>query len=428
MSTSKAIQNLSLFNISAGNVDDLYRIFNIPFPGTIEIDDAIRDFIKALNSNYDFDDLLYGESEDLINSWLDSEESPNENNMLQRKYGSFMYFSFDVFGNLATSIKLAGEGYIYQSLAILRSAIDILFSSLFGSESEIPRVIDMTSPYYHQLNEISWDDIVINNIQFGEGVEDEDVILRKAINNATSNCLDNYLKELRKDGESITVKDLNRYKKIIRDSLIRASAEMMNKSNDESYKSIKNEITHPSNFFGNIVMDDRYTYRACEEHERNLLERLQKQLEIGGNFDILSEEIKDGLRQLTFDLEIPWENEDRPPTCDDCDNPPVIWSIHVRFDKKSMLKYLKAHLDKDALIKINECTKLAFNGKHNEFFGDVIDRKIYNKLNPYSHGDPKDEPSIQEWYIEYMKPFLESLSCIYSNLIQNQETSKRENS
>ena len=79
-------------------------------------------------------------------------------------------------------------------------------------------------------------------------------------------------------------------------------------------------------------------------------------------------------------------------------------------------------------LKINECTKLAFNGKHNEFFGDVIDRKIYNKLNPYSHGDPKDEPSIQEWYIEYMKPFLESLSCIYSNLIQNQETSKRENS
>lgn len=423
MSTSKAIQNLSLFNTSAGNVDDFYKIFNIPLPNAKEIDDVIRDFIKVSNSNYDFNELVYGECENFIEAWLDSEKSPNENNILQRKYGSFMYFSFDVFGNLAISIKLAGEGYIYQSLAILRSAIDILFSSLFGSESEIPRVIDMTSPYYHQLNEISWDEIVINNIQFGEGVE-EDLILRKAINNATSNCLDNYLTELQKDRESITVKDLNRYKKIIRDSLMRASAEMMNKSDDESYKSIKNEITHPSNFFGNIVMDDRYTYRACKEHERNLLERLQKQLEIGGNFDELSEEIKDGLRQLTFDLEIPWENEDRPPTCDDCDNPPVIWSIHVRFDKKSMLKYLKAHMGKDALIKINKCTKLAFNRKDKDFFGDVINRKIYDRLNPYSHGDPKEEPSIQEWYGEYMKPFLESLSCIYSNLIQNQEQAK----
>lgn len=51
MSTSKAIQNLSLFNTSAGNVDDFYKIFNIPLPNAKEIDDVIRDFIKASNSN-----------------------------------------------------------------------------------------------------------------------------------------------------------------------------------------------------------------------------------------------------------------------------------------------------------------------------------------------------------------------------------------
>ena len=421
MSSMKAIQNLYLFSRRGRNVDDFYRIFNILFPNEIEIDDAIRDFIKALNSNDVFDELLYGKSEDVINSWKESENSANENNLLQRKYGLFMYLSFDLAGNLATSIKLAGEGYIYESLAILRSAIDILFSSLFGSESWLGLANAMTSPYYHRLNEISSDDIAIDNIIFVDEDKDKEMLVSNIINKVASNCLDDYLTEFHADRGTIAVKDFDRYKKIIRDSLIRAYPEMMNNYGDGFYKSMKNEITHPSNFMANIVMDGRYTYRACKQHERNLLERLQKQLGIGRSFDKLSEETKKDIRQLTFELEVPWQNEDIPPTCDDCDNLPVIWGIHVRFDKRSMLKYLKAHMDKDALIKINECTKLAFNGKRNEFFGDVIDRKIYNELNPYSHGDPKEEPIIQEWYSEYMKPFLESLSCIYSNLIRNQE-------
>jgi len=426
MSSSRAMQNVYLFSRRGKNVDDFYRIFNIPFPNEIEIDDAIRDFIGALNSAQNFKELLYGDYENSLAGWMDSEEPLNENNMLQRKYNLLSDFSDDMLGNLATSIKLAGEGYIYESLAILRSAIDILFSSLFGSESWVGLANAMTSPYYHRLNEISSDDIVINNIIFED--EDKEMLVSNIINKVASNCLDDYLTEFHVDREKIAAKYLDRYKKIIRYSLIRACPETINNYGDKSYRSMKNEITHPTNFLDFILMDDHYTYRACKEHERKLLEKLQKQLEIGGSYDELPEEIKKGLRQLTFELESPWENEDKPLTCNDCDNPPVIWGIHVRFDKRSMLKYLKAHMDKDPLRKINECTKLAFNGKHNEFFGDVIDRKIYNELNPYSHGDPKDEPNIQEWYNEYIKPFLESLSCIYRNLIQNQGTSQGKNS
>ena len=426
MSSSKAMQNLSLFNIRGKNVDDFYRVFNIPFPNAIEIDAAIRDFIGALNSYQDFYDLLYGEYENGLAGWIDSGEAPNENNILQWKYKVFSSFSQDMFGNLATSIKLAGEGYIYESLAILRSAIDILFSSLFGSESWIGLANTMNSPYYHKLNEISWDDIVTDNVIFKD--KDEELPLSAIIEKVASNCLHDYLTELHVNREIIDVEDLNIYEKIISDSLIRASSKMMNKYSPEVYKGIKKEITHPSNFIEYIALDDLYTYKACKEHEENLLERLQKQLEIGGNFDELSEEIKNGLRQLTFEYDISTESKGKHPTCDDCDNFPVIWGIHVRFNKRSMLKFLKANIDKDALGKINKCTKLAFNRKDNDFFGYVIDRKIYDKLNPYSHGDPKDEPSIHEWYNEYMKPFLESLSCVYNNLIPSQQTSQGENS
>ncbi|MEM3489982.1 MAG: hypothetical protein QXO75_10075 [Nitrososphaerota archaeon] len=76
---------------------------------------------------------------------------------MKKRFEPLILFSADVFGNTATSIKLAGEGYIGESLAILRSAIDILVSSLFASlaflpeeESDInPFALALGSKYYH---------------------------------------------------------------------------------------------------------------------------------------------------------------------------------------------------------------------------------------------------------------------------------------
>ncbi|MEM3290586.1 MAG: hypothetical protein QW046_03635 [Candidatus Micrarchaeaceae archaeon] len=73
-------------------------------------------------------------------------------------------FSADVLGNTATSIKLAGEGYISESLAILRSAMDILVFSIFASlaflpeeESDIhPFAEALSSEYYYRLKKFLW--------------------------------------------------------------------------------------------------------------------------------------------------------------------------------------------------------------------------------------------------------------------------------
>ena len=50
-------------------------------------------------------------------------------------------------------------------------------------------------------------------------------------------------------------------------------------------------------------------------------------------------------------------------------------------------------------------------------FLNLINYKIFKELNPYSHGDPKEEPRIEDWYNLYMKPYLNSLSCVYKNII-----------
>jgi len=426
MSSLKAIQNINLFVEGGMNKDDFYRIFEIPFPNAIEIDHVIEDFTNALSDYLYWYNFLYGNYKNGVLSSMNSEEPDTDDNFMARKYEVFAYFSEDIFGNLATSIKLAGEGYIYESLAILRSAIDILYSSLFGSESQAMSINIMSSPYYHKLKEISLNEPIINRMVLKD--ENEKPV-SNIINKFASSCLDNYLSELNINKEKINEKkdDKSKYIKAIKNSLRTVFAEIMNSNGEEDYKSGRDEIIDPDKFAMLMLTDDQYVYRACKEHEKNLLVKLQKQVEIGGDFDQLSEEIKNGLRQLTVEYDIAKDAKGELPTCDYCSNTPVIWCVHVRFNKRSMLKYLKDHLDKNALVKINKCTKRAFNGKKNDFFGDVIDYKIYGKLNPYSHGDPKTEPTITEWYESYMKPFLKSISCIYKNLVQIPETNNKEN-
>lgn len=418
MSSSKGINNVTLFINSGGNIGDFYRIFKIPFPNELQMDSVIINFIEALGSYIYFRDLIY---KDGLEAYINSQNPVNENNILQERYVAFAYFSSDLFGNIAISIKLASEGYIGESLAILRSAVDLLFSSLFASISGVSGW-GMASPYYHQLNEASLDEFVVNSI--GVGDEEGGTLLSDTINKVASKCFDDYLTELGIDGgneENINQTEINISKSKIMKSLTEISAIMFKGHGNEFYKGVLMEVTSPKDFKISLMYDSRYTYRACNDHREKLLERLYKQLEIGGKFNDLKPEVKQDLEKLTFTWDISKDAEDKLPICDDCENTPVIWSIHVRFDKRSMLKYLKMNIDKASLNKINECGKSAFEMKKGDFFGDVIDRKIYAKLNPYAHGDPKDEPSISDWYKLYMKPFLKSISCIYRGIVPASE-------
>ncbi|MEM4066738.1 MAG: hypothetical protein QXV17_07755, partial [Candidatus Micrarchaeaceae archaeon] len=116
----KSMNNTIKWVKNRGGIDNFYEIFKIPLRNKIEIDYAINDFSNASTSYGKFCFTLEKEVQ------------------MKKRFEPLKFFSTDVLGNTAISIKLAGEGYISESLAILRSAIDILISSLFASLALLP--------------------------------------------------------------------------------------------------------------------------------------------------------------------------------------------------------------------------------------------------------------------------------------------------
>lgn len=402
---NKAINNLVIWRERGGYIDNFYQIFRIPFPNELEIENAIRDMYSAMESYVTFLSRV------------------EKNEILLTKYRPFQLFSADILGYSAIAIKFAGEGYIGESLAAIRSSIDIFITSLFASVIWKPSVIEdfnplgeLDSPYYHLLKEISLDDVIISKIGLGE--EKKMVMLRDKINEATFPCLQGFFDVLNINQEKIEPKELNSFRDIIQKALTNIFLETLKKQGG-TFKEIGIEITKPEEFFRSLIGDERYTYKACEKCENELIEDLKSLLQINGE---KTEEIKNNLKQLTFKLDLGADknNESELPLCDYCgENPATIWSIHVRFRKDSMLKYLKWHIDNDTLNEINNCVKKAFDSRKKEFFGDLLNYKIYRELNPYVHGDPKLEPNITQWYEHYMKPYLESLACVYKNMAKD---------
>ncbi len=402
---SKAIDNLTLWKKRGGVLNDFYYIFKIPFPNELEVDEAIEDITEAFRRYDNF------------------QENVNKDELQGIRYQSFSVYSADIFGYLAIAIKLAGEGYMGESLSAIRSSIDIFITSLFVSLIWEPTdtnaynpLAQLDSPYYHLLKEISLDDLIINRIGLGE--EKEGVLLKDKINEASSLCLKDYLEVMNADRDKIDPRDLNNFRKSIIQALTDVSINAL-KTQGSGFKEIGMELTKPEELLMLLMHDERYTYKACEKCEDSLLNDLKHLLGIGGE---MTEEIRKSLNLLTFKIGAEEDQEvieEKSPICDYCGESPVsIWSIHVRFDKNSMLRYLRWHMDKDSLNEINECVGTALGLEKKEFFGDVVNYRMYRELNPYIHGDPKQEPDITEWYSSYMKPYLGFLTCIFTNMVR----------
>ena len=398
----KSMENLELFMKREGHIDDFYRIFGIPFPNKPDIDDTIQEFTEAIADYVSFMKRI------------------EENDKIKKRYEPLSTYSADALSYIATSIKLAGESYVGESLSILRSAIDIFILSLFtsltwmpsGATEEInPLAVALESPYFHRLREISLDSFIVNRIGLGE--ESEGIFLSDKINNASSKCLGDYFAEFGVDVAKIEPKEQNKYLSEIRRTLNAVSIEAL-KNQPKNFKEVMIESTSPETFIEFLMQDDRYIFKSCEDHKEDLLEDLKKHLRVNGE---ITEEITDDLKPFTFLFDIEHNAEGAIPLCDYCEKHPVIWSIHIRFDKNSMIKYVKYHLDQESKTEIDNCIQSALGKEKSTFFGDLINYGIYNELNPYSHGDPKEEPTIEEWYSLYMKPFLKSLSCVYKNII-----------
>ena len=348
----KSMENLILFMKREGSTDDFYRIFRIPFPNKPDIEDVIRDFIEVLGNYSNFAERI------------------EENEKMKKRYEPLEQYSADILGYIATSIKLAGEGHVGESLAILRSAIDVFITSLFTSLTWIPYTSEdinpladaFESPYYHRMKEISLDDILVNKIGIGE--ESEGKLLKDQIIKISRSLFKNYLNGMEIKENKIEPSEQIRYLGEIRRTLNQISLALIRKDN-KWFKELEMQSISPENFLGALMADERYAFKACGDHENNLLNRLKRNLEIG---EEMTEELKKVLiEELTFKFDIEQIAKQIPegdlPLCDDCEKHPLIWSIHVRLDKNSMTKYIEKYLDKNSLTKINECVKLSLKKK-----------------------------------------------------------------
>lgn len=384
------------------DIDNFYRIFNVPFPNYPEIEYAAKQVKDALKSRDNFTHMV------------------DKNKLLQEKYQSFESFSDDVLSYVGICIKLAGEGHIAESLMSLRASIDLFITSLFASlvwepkyEQELNPLGQLNSPYYHLLEEIDVNDLVINAIGLGE--EKEGVELREIVRKKANEFLYDYLKALNIEQKNIEDKALNKPREILRDALGSVFMKLFQAGSKEYTVALK-EVTKPETFVSLLMDADKYSYKVCNEHLELLLEDLNKRLKIGGE---ITDEIRANLKPMTFRMILnnnP-ENNGEVPICGVCGKPAEIGSIPVRFNKRSMLQYMRFHLNENTRKKINTCVKKALKLEKTVFFGDFLYYGIYNQLNPYAHGDPKEEPGVNEWYDLYLKPFLQILICVYDNIL-----------
>ncbi|MEM4090510.1 MAG: hypothetical protein QXQ46_07180 [Thermoplasmatales archaeon] len=336
----KSMDNTIEWAENGGGIENFYEIFKIPLRNKIEIDYAINDFSSAFTS--------YGK----FCSTLEKEVQ------MKKKLEPLILFSADVLGNTATSIKLAGEGYIGESLAILRSAIDILVSSIFASlaflpdeKSEIhPFAEALSSEYYHRLKEISLDDLVINHLYYKDE-EKREKSVNDEINQVTSQCLDYYIKKMNVNKKRANWKQ-SKYHNFVKQALNEITIDAL--KNHGNWKDLVQDLVNPKELLSSLMGDDRYTYRACKDHEDSLLNNLKENLGLSTEGE-MTEEMRNELRKLTF--ETPEDYVQKRPEgniiiCDNCEKPPTIWGVHVRFDKNSMLKYIRYFLGSATMIQL----------------------------------------------------------------------------
>ncbi|QRF76137.1 hypothetical protein Thermo_01654 [Thermoplasmatales archaeon] len=380
---------------------DFYEIFNVPYPNSEEISKAVS-YLSELLDNY---------------SWyLGSISEDNTRSKIERDFG--LLFA-DIFGELAISVKLAGEGYIKYSLREIRSALDILFAGLFTVSSWVPDSIkseDGINPfasaffsrYWGKLTPLSLESLILPTLEIGEE--------RKPAKNSLRELSDKFYPDIISkfafDKHKIPRKIEQKLKSLLERSL---NEFFMNFLKDtDQWSDIANETVGNSEYFyGMLMSNDEHCLRACREHESDMLNDLKDRFGIKGD---LSDELKQDLLQLTF-IGPEFDDETETNRCGykNCENKATIYGIISRPDTRSMSKLVKLQLNKEELRNINSCIKESFKEIQKPvkgYFGRIIYSEIYSKLNDYVHSNIVEEPTTSDWFHEFFEPTAIVLQCI----------------
>ncbi|MEM3489981.1 MAG: hypothetical protein QXO75_10070 [Nitrososphaerota archaeon] len=118
------------------------------------------------------------------------------------------------------------------------------------------------------------DDLVINNLYYKDEEEREKSV-RDEINQITGQCLDYYIEKMNVNKERANWKP-SKYHNFVK----RASNEITIDAlkNNVNWKDLVQNLVNPEELLFILMGDDRYTYRACKNHEDSLLNNLRENL------------------------------------------------------------------------------------------------------------------------------------------------------
>ena len=388
---------------------DFYDIFNIPYPAYEEISEAITKLCE-----------LFGNFSQYVVSTI----TDNKRNKIE-EYSKLLLA--DIFGELAVSIKLAGEGYISYSLREIRSVLDLIFAGLFTISSWSPGSIEdeeginpiaegFISGYWGKLKEFNLDDLILPEIQFGKKANSVIASLDKL----SEKFYPAIISEFNLDKNSIGMKEEQELRELLKDSLSKFFIDLLKDS--DLWPDIEKEVLgNTEHFYWTLMKSKEVTLRSCKIHVNDMLKDLTKKLGIDGE---LTDEIKQNLLSLTF--EAPEFNDQE---CNYCENKATFYGIYSRPNTISMSKLIKFQLPKKELKGINSCVAEFFKKIERKtkksYFGDIIYSELYVKLNDYVHSNIVEEPTISQWFYDFFIPTIIVLRCILSRPLWVDNTIKQ---
>lgn len=383
------------------SLKDFYDIFNIPYPTYEEIPKAIQE-LSELFDNYSY--------------YVTSISNDNKRNKIE-EHLKFLFA--DIFGELALSIKLAGEGFISYSLREIRSVFDLLFAGLFtvsswppGSAKNENGVNPLAnaffSGYWGQLKELNLDDLILPELKIRENANKQAMSI---LHELSEKFYPDIISEFDLTNDVLKMGGEKRVKDELSSALKTFFIKVL--KNHESWPNIAKGTLGDKEYFYYILMNNNgVTLRSCKEHEEKMLTALMQKLGLGKE---LTDEIKENLRELTF---IDESGDEESNLCDYCENKAEVYGIYSRPDTRAMVKLIKLQLEQEELNGINSCIKEGFKiigrSPKKTYFGDIIYSELYYKLNNYVHSNIVEEPSVGEWFYNFFAPTIIILQCILS--------------
>lgn len=381
------------------NKESFRSLFNIQVPTSRFIDESI--------------DMLSSLANDYRNYILEIRASTIADKNAHQK-SSLLYT--DIFADLCIIIKLASEGYIDQSLRVLRGTLDTFTLSIFSiaswddpskeSKNGVnPFVMAYDYGTWPYLLELTPMEYYYRGTFLGEvGSERE---LRSAEDLVFSEARRVYK---RLSGKDVKVDKLSSEEERSFESIESGIAEALVISLKNTGKRWehkeggtwafhKKEIQQLFYFWKVYTHSRSLTWHACKKHKDELLQTIEREFH---QFDPRLD--KESLSGVVFVTSGGNSDHSFCPYCTGRRARSRLFALRSRPTNRLMLELSREWLPKRLVQEMDNLLKDNFNFKHG--FDRFMQVRLFYPLNRYVHGDLVDEPDIDTWFHDYLYPVI----------------------